>query len=189
MASNCALQVTGKISEYKSPRPLTLTRRSLFSSTQFLNLSSNTHEIPAFTEPSYTQQQDFCQPRTLIMSDTCTRASYKASSKKAKNAVFGVTSHPTSLTGQSSSSVSKSLYSGCTETQSACLEANYEGPSDRSHAIFHQPDQGIQPLVSGENMGRVEDPRMLRVEPELRTLALLQMQQKTNSTFTSGPRY
>lgn len=123
------------------------------------------------------------------MPDTCTRASSKASRKTAKNAVFGVTSHPTSLSGQPSSSVRRSLYSGCVETQSACLEANYEGPSDRSHAIFHQPDQGIQPLVSEGNMGRIEEPRMLRVEPELRTLALLQMQQKTNNTFTSGGRY
>ncbi|KAJ4168584.1 hypothetical protein NW754_010502 [Fusarium falciforme] len=123
------------------------------------------------------------------MSDTYTRASSKASRKTAKNAVFGATSHPTSFSGQSSSSVRRSLYSGCMETQSACLEANYEGPSDRSHAIFHQPDQGIQPLVSDGNTGRIEESRMLRVEPELRTLALLQMQQKTNNTFNSGGRY
>ncbi|WAO92183.1 Hypothetical protein NCS54_00967900 [Fusarium falciforme] len=123
------------------------------------------------------------------MSNTCTHTSSKASSKAAKNAVYSATSHPTSLSGQSSSSVRRSLYSGCVETRSVCLEANYEGPSDRSHAIFHQPDQGIQPLVSDGNMGRIEEPRMLRVEPELRTLALLQMQQKTNNTFNSGGRY
>ncbi|KAH7268693.1 hypothetical protein MRS44_011036 [Fusarium solani] len=123
------------------------------------------------------------------MSNTCTRTSSKASRKVAKNTVFGATSHPTSLSGQSNSSVRRNLYSGCVETQSACLEANYEGPSDRLHAIFHQPDQGIQPLVSDGNMGRIEEPRTLRVEPELRTLALLQMQQKTNDTFNSGGRY
>jgi hypothetical protein len=38
-------------------------------------------------------------------------------------------------------------------------------------------------------MGRIEEPRTLRVEPELRTLALLQMQQKINDTFNSGGRY
>ncbi|KAI8716869.1 hypothetical protein NCS52_00981500 [Fusarium sp. LHS14.1] len=123
------------------------------------------------------------------MSSSCTRTSSKTSRKAAKNTVFGATSHPTSLSGQSSSGVTRSLYGGCVETQSACLEANYEGPSDRSHAIFHQPDQGIQPLVSDADMGRIGEPRTLRAEPELRTLALLQMQQKTNSTFDSGGRY
>ncbi|RSM01847.1 hypothetical protein CDV31_011197 [Fusarium ambrosium] len=122
------------------------------------------------------------------MSDTCTRTGSKASRKASKNAVFGATSHPASLGGQSSSSMRRNLYSGCVETRSACLEANYEGPSDRSHAIFHQPDQGIQPLTSEGNLGPIEEPRMLQVEPELRTLALLQMQQKTNSTFSSGGR-
>lgn len=77
------------------------------------------------------------------------------------------------------------LYSGCAETRFACIEANYEGPSDRSHAIFHQPDQGIQPLASEGILGS----RFLSVEPELRTLALLQMQQKTNETFNGGGGY
>ncbi|RSL45157.1 hypothetical protein CEP54_014392 [Fusarium duplospermum] len=122
------------------------------------------------------------------MSNICTRTNSKASRKAAKNAVYGATSHPTSVSGRPTSSMRRNLYSGCVETRSACLEANYEGPSDRSHAIFHQPDQGIQPMTSEGNLGPIKEPRMLRVEPELRTLALLQMQQKTNNTFSSGGR-